>query len=289
MKNYIIYLIILSVVILFSCDLEKLTKGSSDDDELPVVEAIQWEIISSGSQVGVGDTVRFSIVASNPADGSLSYQWSASAGTIITSQTSGNEVLWRATTGGSNTIKVEVSNVKGTVEKNKTIIVRSTPVVGLIQSNVPNFEVDPGDTVQFWVTATNPEEGELSYDWSCSGGEFIGLTDIDSVLWRSTLSGTFNIEVEVSNDYESDDANRSITVRDYLAPYLKIIEPAKGAILIQHQNTFVTAEAVHQHGISRVDFFVNDILISSLSGYPSTEYEFNWNIEEEGGSAEVKI
>ena len=43
---------------------------------------------------------------------------------------------------------------------------KNAPQAGSIHSNAINFIVNPADTVKFWIDATNPEEGQLSYEWT---------------------------------------------------------------------------------------------------------------------------
>ena len=61
-------------------------------------------------------------------------------------------------------------------------------------------EIFAGDSVKFWVNASNPGEGSLSYDWNKSAGEFLSAPDQDTVMWRAPFKGgNHTIEVNVAN------------------------------------------------------------------------------------------
>jgi len=77
---------------------------------------------------------------------------------------------------------------------------KKPPEVGEIQSDDADLIVMPLDTVRFWVQATDPENGTLSYDWSKSGGQFLGSVTGSEVTWVApAVGGSFNISVKVSN------------------------------------------------------------------------------------------
>ena len=110
---------------------------------------------------------------------------------------------------------------------------KKAPEVSAIQSD-KGFNVDPGDTVTFSVSATNPEEGTLSYEWSKEAGSFIGLNRESSVTWKAPISGgAYWIKVDVSNNDKTTSQTENINVVSPENPYVNINSPAAGEFLVQ--------------------------------------------------------
>ena len=80
-----------------------------------------------------------------------------------------------------------------------------------------------GGTTRLWVTASDPEESDLTYSWTATGGLFTSATNINSVRWQAPdSSGGFAITVTVSDDANSVSASDTITIVDN--PVLSITE-----------------------------------------------------------------
>ena len=164
------------------------------------------------------------------------------------------------------------------------------PQVSDIFSNAPGFIVQPTQTSKFWVTASNPEEGVLTYEWSANGGEYIGSRQNDTLTWKAPVTGgLYTITVKVSNSEKDITRSREITVPSLNAPQVNIISPKSGEFFVQESNVLINATAISENGISRTDLFVNDSLVSSLSGSSSNNYQFSWIVREDAGPAEIKV
>ena len=164
------------------------------------------------------------------------------------------------------------------------------PEVSTIYSTAENFSVNPGDTILFWVIASDPEGGSLSYLWTLNAGEIIGSAQRDTLKWKAPLSGgEFPIWVKVSKSEKSITREENITVISLQRPYVKILKPVRDTFLVQYQTTTVTALAFHENGLMQVNLWVNDTLVSSQSGNSASEYNFLWNGSASAGTAEIKI
>jgi len=164
------------------------------------------------------------------------------------------------------------------------------PEVSNIFSDASGYIVQPMQTTRFWVIATNPEEGVLSYQWSVSGGEIIGSRQNDTLAWRAPVTGgQYSVSVKVSNSDKSVTRSREISVPSLNAPQVDITAPKSNEYLVQESTVIVNATALSENGIFQTDFFVNDSLVSSQSGNSANNYEFSWTIHEKAGPAEVKI
>ncbi len=170
------------------------------------------------------------------------------------------------------------------------ITTRKSPNVGPIQSN-GGTEVNPGDTLEFTVSATNPEDGELSYEWTTNGGNIVGSINETVIRWKAPLSGgTYRINVKVSNDYKSTTKYIDIVVWSNTNPNVNINYPTNGMYLIQHTPIELDFEAFHSNGIALIYIYINDQKIDSLNGLTGTNYTFDrWDVDSPAGSTEIKI
>ena len=171
---------------------------------------------------------------------------------------------------------------------------KEAPQVSNIYSSSDDLIVNQGDTVLFWVNATNPEEGDLIYQWTANGGTLIPPVNKDSVHWRaSNTGGIYNIQVDVSNDYETSIKNIDITVLSSEIPYVKIISPVAQETIIQNYLIEFAVECSHENGINEVRFFVNDSLYESIDEVETTSdtknYIYNWQVDAPAGNAELKV
>ena len=164
------------------------------------------------------------------------------------------------------------------------------PEVSDIFSDTPGFIVQPMETTRFWVIATNPEEGVLTYQWSASGGEIIGSRQNDTLTWRAPVTGgQYSVKVDVSNSDKSVSRSREISVPSLNAPQVDITSPKSDEYLVQESSVIVNAIAISENGIFQADFYVNDSLVSSKSGNSGNNYEFSWIVREKAGPSELKI
>ncbi len=68
-------------------------------------------------------------------------------------------------------------------------------------------------TSDFYVTATDPEEQEMTYSWTVTGGQFVSTTTASHVRWQApNESGSFGVTVTVSDGVNSVSQTDSITV-----------------------------------------------------------------------------
>jgi hypothetical protein len=178
-------------------------------------------------------------------------------------------------------ISCDVENLLKTAEE---------PVVSDIYSDATDYVVQPMQLAKFWVNASNPEEGTLTYLWTASGGEYLGSRQNDTLVWRAPVTGgRYNVSVKVSNSEKDVTRSREITVPSLNAPQVEIVSPENNAFLVQQSTVIVSATAVSENGIFQTDFYVNDSLVASRAGNSGNSYQFDWLIREQAGVAELKI
>ena len=169
----------------------------------------------------------------------------------------------------------------------------NAPEVSIIYSSSDDLVINQGDTVSFWVNASDPQGEDLTYDWTATGGTILAPANKDSVSWRSPNSGgTYTIYVEVSNSTKSTTKSIDIEVLSEEIPYVKIISPLANATLTQFYNENIEVECGHDNGIHEVRFFINDSLYESKAGVTAMGtrlYVYSWYIDVPAGTAEIKV
>ena len=151
-------------------------------------------------------------------------------------------------------------------------------------------EIFAGDSVKFWVNASNPGEGSLSYDWNKSAGEFLSPPDQDTIKWRAPFKGgDQSIEVNVSNNDKTVTKSKLIEVISLNIPVVNIVNPKENAYLVQYETTEIKVEAFHDNGISYVEFFINDSSLGIIDGNTANSYTKSWLNLAPAGSAEIKV
>lgn len=164
------------------------------------------------------------------------------------------------------------------------------PEVSDIFTSMSNLEIQAGDSAVFWVNATNPGEGALSYDWDKSAGIFLSAPDQDTIMWRAPFQGgSETIEVSVENNNKTVTKSKNFEVISLDIPVVNIVYPKEFTYLVQYETIELEAEAYHDNGISHVEFFVNDSSLGILDGNNSNKYSKMWLNEAPAGDAEIKV
>jgi hypothetical protein len=164
------------------------------------------------------------------------------------------------------------------------------PEVSNIFSDADGFVVEPLQQTKFWVNASDPDGGTVTYQWSASGGEYLSNRQNDTLVWRAPVTGgVYTISVKVANSEKDVTRSRDVTVPSYNAPQVEITAPPNNQYVVQENPVVVSASAFSENGIFRVDFLVRDSLVESKSGAGNTNFEFNWTVKEEAGPVELKV
>lgn len=118
-----------------------------------------------------GSVIEFSITASDPDGDSLSYAWEATNGTLE-AEDSGTAKWTAPRRLGDAVVTVTVSDGKGGTA-NRTWSVTVTARSPVINSYVPakdSLTVNVGSSLDFSVSASDPDGDPLSYSWKATGG-----------------------------------------------------------------------------------------------------------------------
>jgi len=140
-------------------------------------------------------------------DDELSYDWSASAGVIFGE---GATVNWTAPDyAGSYKVTVTVTDPSGgQVVSHVTITVGSPPIIAGLAAATD--WVAPSGHVQVTCNATDPEGGELTYQWAAAAGNISGTGA--AVNWTAPQeAGIYNVTVVVK-DVDGGSATDSLHI-----------------------------------------------------------------------------
>jgi hypothetical protein len=148
-------------------------------------------------------------IASDPDGDEISYGWSASGGEI---SGEGAVVTWTAPdSAGSYDITVTVTDGRGgEVMGDVTIVVRPNkpPIITSLAADADWST--PLGTIQVMCTASDPDDEELSYEWSSSGGSISGTGS--EVTWIAPEeAGIYNVTAVVIDGYGAEDT-KSVTL-----------------------------------------------------------------------------
>jgi len=192
-------LVIISVVIVVAVVLLSILFDTVLANHQPAITSLEAQparVLPSGS-------CQIACTASDSDGDELSYNWSASGGEI---NGDGDTVIWTAPdSAGFYHVTVTVTDGGGgEVMSQVTITVRANEPP-TISSLVADADwTTPSDSIQVTCTASDPDDDELSYEWSTNGGEISGTGTV--VNWTAPEEvGTYRVTVVVKDgDGEED-------------------------------------------------------------------------------------
>ena len=150
----------------------------------------------------------------------LSYNWSASAGQL---NGEGATVTWIAPNSvGSYNITVSVTDGQGDeVTRQRTILVRANRAPSITNLVAGADWTLPSGTVQLTCTASDPDEDELTYEWTVSAGYISGIGP--AVNWTAPQeTGIYYMTVVAMDSHGSSDTRTlSATVAQEPPPVIE--------------------------------------------------------------------
>lgn len=156
-------------------------------------------LVANSTQVAPGQTTTLSATATDADGDTLSYAWTATAGTLANATTVGP--TWTApTTEGPQTLSVSVTDGKGgqagfslvinvltaTSKASVTTNFNTWPVVS--QVSVTKGQLLPNETTGLDVTAVDADSDTLTYTWSDDCGGTFSSTTAKSPTWKAPAS-----------------------------------------------------------------------------------------------------
>ncbi len=183
-------------------------------------------LVASSPQVEPGQSTTLSVAATDADGDTLSYAWTATAGTLANATTA--SPTWTApTTEGPHTVNVSVTDgkggqagfslvinvVAGRGRASVTTSFNTWPVVS--QVSVTKGQLLPGDSTGLDVTAVDPDGDTLTYAWSDDCGGSFSSTTAKSPTWKAPAtqppSGTCTASV-APNDGRGGSTQGSLSI-----------------------------------------------------------------------------
>jgi hypothetical protein len=154
---------------------------------------------------------RITCNASDRDGDALSYNWSASGGSISGTSAAVN---WTAPNSeGFYDVTITVTDGRGCeATDHRTIEVRANRPPTISSLIVDAYWTLPSGTFHMACTASDPDGDELSYEWTVDGGEVYGMGA--AVNWTAPEApGAYNVTVVVKDGYGGEDmANLPLSV-----------------------------------------------------------------------------
>jgi len=188
LNRWLTNLVILGGVIL-------LIGGCVPGEHPPVINSLK----AKQNVIGPLDSCLIECVASDEDGDELTYEWSASKGTI---NGDGATIAWSAPEAeGVYNIVVKVADGNGEeATDSMTIIVKDNHPPEIVSLAADQEWVTPSSTLHIRCKAQDPDGDELDYEWSASGGDVSGTGS--AVNWAAPERvGLYDITVAVNDGY----------------------------------------------------------------------------------------
>ena len=164
------------------------TQITVNDPEDPVITNLK----STPTKVAINKTSVLTCEASDPNGYSLGYSWTASGGTLLSSN--GPTVEWRAPSSATTSaVSVTVTNSKAqstTGNLNIVSVVPGTPTIEVVTYSQTTVSVS--STISILVTASDPDGLDLTYYWTCSGGSYTATSNNTATWLAPSAAGSYN-------------------------------------------------------------------------------------------------
>lgn len=192
-------------------------KGGEASKEIPVQVTVNRppvieSLAAEPSAVGAGKTSILKCIAHDPEGEKLSYQWSASGGTI---SGEGDNVQWMAPQNSQNTfnVTVKVADETGAIASMRiyiNVLPNHPPVIASLKSQLQ--VVTPDGTSEIECIASDVDGDELSYKWEATSGELSG--DGSKVIWTASGDcGTSSTITAKVSDSRGGEAEQQVKVK----------------------------------------------------------------------------
>lgn len=159
-------------------------------------------IVASPAAVAPGAAVVLTGSATDTAGGTLTYAWSAAAGSL--SAPTGNPVTWTAPlTVGSHLLQLTVTSSTGASSGGAASVLVSTnpsgSSVSLTSLSATPTAILPGGNALLAATATDSAGGTLTFNWSAASGSLSSPTG-SSVTWTAPgVIGSYAVDLTVTS------------------------------------------------------------------------------------------
>jgi len=199
-KRWLVIIVIVAAAVILAILLD--TMLANHRPAITGLEADPEKVIPLGS-------CQIACTASDADDDELSYNWSVNGGEI---NGVGANVTWTAPRSESSyNITVTVTDGHGGEDTDYVIITVKTNRAPTITSLITDADWTlPSGSLQVTCDAEDPDEDDLSYEWTADGGAILGTGAV--VNWTAPQEfGVYRITVAVKDGHDSSDT-RTLSV-----------------------------------------------------------------------------
>jgi len=165
----------------------------------------------------VGQTIVFSVTASDPDGDPLTYFWmiNSDAGSSTT-----NAQSVTATTAmiGNNAVSVDVSDGISNINRGWSLIIstpgNTPPVINSFSPTNTYLTLDFDDTINFSVSASDPESDPLTFSWDWNGLSVGVNNNTYQLITSSSMEGLNFLEVTVTDGQVPVSQSWNVEVQD---------------------------------------------------------------------------
>ena len=145
----------------------------------------------------------------NPADGSVTYNWSVSGNGTISGSNTGSSVTVNAGAAGSYTVNLSVMRDGCPGSCNYPVTVNPAPTCEISGPD----PVCAGSEGNVYTSSVNPAGGSVTYAWSISGnGTISGSTSGSSVNVDAGAAGSYTLTLSITRDNCLGSCSKTVTV-----------------------------------------------------------------------------
>ncbi|MBL7156758.1 MAG: hypothetical protein ISS92_01205, partial [Candidatus Omnitrophica bacterium] len=175
----------------------------SSANQPPTIDSFTPTETEINIDLAVDPLVDFAITASDPENDPLTYEWTFGGQTVSTTANLDDTDYAALATVGDHTVLVSVTDGNNPpVTHSWTLHITDTsanqpPTIDSFSPIETTVNLDVGDSQEFSVTASDPENDPLTYSWTVDGTP-VG-TNSNSYTYNATTTGQFIIRITVTD------------------------------------------------------------------------------------------
>jgi len=217
---------------------------------------------SNATRILHGQEILFNANGSSDPDGDpLTYAWDFGDGGDGT----GIEAIHQFLTDGTFTVKLTVSDGSLTNSSYMYVFVfNGAPVIRSFVPTTPTVVILEGQSVQFGITATDPNNDALGYSWSLDGRPLPVSSPSFNYTSNATSAGEHHVAASVSDGVTNATRDWTVSVRNVnKPPVISSFQPAANSSVYEGDSLVLSATASDPDGDDLTFVWVMDGIVKT--------------------------